>query len=237
MTSTIDTTFTSWLLGFAGRWHVLDDLVVLIVHNDLVKGGVFIAILWWLWARPGRDQERHREIVVATYASALAAALSSRSIAVLYPFRGRPINTPGLDIPPEFIALVYKDAHGSFPSDHAALAFALATGIFVASPVLGALSMVYMALLVCLPRVYVGFHWLTDILGGAFLGVAVAWILTRPGVRSRLARPVLAFFARFPGPAYAGMFLLSDGILTRFDDVRALAKWLLHAMSGGGRLA
>jgi membrane-associated phospholipid phosphatase len=229
----MDHEVAAFLFGIIGRFPSLDELARLVVHNNLVKGGVLLAFTWWLWAQPSRDQERRREVVVATLLAALASATVSRSISILFPYRDRPINTPGIVMPSLVRLRGWEDKHGSFPSDHAALAFALATGILVVSPRVGSLAMIYVALLVCLPRVYLGIHWLTDILGGAFIGVAMAWLLTRPGVRSRLARPVLRFFDRNPGIAHAGLFLVTYGLLTRFDEVRSLAGWAFNAVRGG----
>jgi membrane-associated phospholipid phosphatase len=229
----LDTSAASWLSGIIGRFPHLDELVGLFVHNNLVKGGLLMGVLWWVWADPDPDRDRRREVVIATLVAALAAATLSRLFTVLLPFHDRPINTPGFQFPAGSPLLGWEDKHGSFPSDHAALAFALATGIAVVLPSIGALAMVYVALLVCLPRVYLGIHWLTDILGGAAIGAGMAWALTRPAIRSRLARPVLRFFDRHPGIAYAGLFLVSYGVLTRFDEVRSLLRWAFHLARGG----
>jgi membrane-associated phospholipid phosphatase len=234
MASSMDAQVVSFCSGLLGRFPVLDDLALLVVKNDLVKGGILVAILWWLWAQPGPDQARRKEIVVGMMAAALAAAAVSRAIAVLLPFRARPMHSAEFGFPVAR-ALDWDSRHGSFPSDHAALGFAMAAGIFAASPMLGAMAMVYVALAVCVPRVYLGIHWLSDIVGGAGIGVVMAWALTRSSVRSRLARPVLRAFDRFPGLSYAGMFLISVGLLTRFDDIRALAWWTLKVVRGASR--
>jgi membrane-associated phospholipid phosphatase len=229
----IDASVLSYLSGFSGRFPRMDELAGLVVHNNLVKGGFLLAVLWWAWAQSGPDQERRREVVIATLLAAVVAATVSRSITVLLPFQDRPINTPGLHFPTGFPLAGWEDKHGSFPSDHAALAFALATGISLLLPFVGALAVVYVTLLVCLPRVYLGIHWMTDILGGAAIGAATAWVLTRPAIRSRLARPVLRFFERHPGLGWAGLFLMSYGVLTRFDEVRSLLRWAYHLARGG----
>ena len=67
---------------------------------------------------------------------------------------------------------------GSFPSGHAATAFACATVIAWASPRLAVPAFV-LAALVAWSRVYVGVHWPLDVLGGAALGVLVATALLK----------------------------------------------------------
>jgi membrane-associated phospholipid phosphatase len=67
--------------------------------------------------------------------------------------------------------------HGSFPSGHAAAAFALA-GVWVMS-VRGhavRLALLALAFLVGLSRVMVGVHWPVDILGGMLGGWLGAWV-------------------------------------------------------------
>jgi hypothetical protein len=55
----------------------------------------------------------------------------------------------------------------SFPSDHACLFFALATGLCLISPVIGGLALLHASLIVSLPRIYLGLHYPTDVLAGA----------------------------------------------------------------------
>ena len=70
----------------------------------------------------------------------------------------------------------------SFPSDHAALFFTLAVGIYFASRRAGWFCFIYYSLLfICLPRVYLGEHYPTDIVAGAAIGMV-------PGVAGQSTR-------------------------------------------------
>jgi undecaprenyl-diphosphatase len=80
---------------------------------------------------------------------------------------------------------------GSFPSGHAAIAFACATVIARAAPRL-AVPAFLLAAAIAWSRVYVGVHWPLDVLGGAVLGVLIATallMLARVLRRSRPATP------------------------------------------------
>jgi len=60
-----------------------------------------------------------------------------------------------------------------FPSDHAVLFFALATGLFMAHRKLGIAAYAWVIVAICFPRLYLGIHWPTDVIAGAAVGVAL----------------------------------------------------------------
>ncbi len=214
-----------------------DELVRLIAANDLVKGGLLISLLWWFWLAPHRDRARRRELVVASVAGAIAAVLIGRSLMHLLPVRPRPFEAPGLNpyfrLPPAG----WEAKTGSFPSDHAALAFGLVAGFFFLSPTLGLGLAAYVIVFVCLPRAYLRIHWATDLLGGAFIGILSTSLLALPRVRSALARPALRWLDRSAASFYVGMFLLTFSLMTRFDSVRYLAGWTVRTIVHAGHSA
>ena len=75
--------------------------------------------------------------------------------------------------------LVARSADGSFPSDHAAAAVAIAIVLFLTHRRLGAIALL-VAGLVCLARVYVGAHYPGDVVAGAAVGIGVAWLACGP---------------------------------------------------------
>jgi undecaprenyl-diphosphatase len=66
----------------------------------------------------------------------------------------------------------------SFPSSHAAIAFAIATPVFFFHPILGLIFYLFAAF-VALARVYVGVHYASDVIAGAILGTAISLIIQR----------------------------------------------------------
>ena len=64
----------------------------------------------------------------------------------------------------------------SFPSTHAAIAFAIATSILLFHPLWGA-GFFLAALAVAVSRVYVGVHYLTDVVAGAIIGIGGSFLL------------------------------------------------------------
>jgi membrane-associated phospholipid phosphatase len=222
--TTIDLAILRACNEILGRFPALDDLVLLLTDNDLVKGGLFVAAMWWLWMQPHPDQRRRRDIVIASALGAIAAAAVSRSICRVLPFHVRPHSMAGLALAHPYPALA-SDALSSLPSDHAALAFALVAGFLVVSRPLGLVFAVYAVTFICLPRLYVGLHWPSDLVLGAAIGLAVGGAFCSAVPRAALGRIAMRLHDRAPGAFYAAMFVVSFGLVTRFDNVRELGHW------------
>lgn len=234
-----------WLLSVmvrtTGHSHVLARVAETIVNMYLIKGTLLIALLWWIWTRREHatadrsdERRRDREIVVMAVASGLIALLAGRLLAHYLPFRLRPFYEPALrHLYPEATSPdLLPRSWSAFPSDHAMLWCAIAASIFVASRAAGIYALLHTAILIGLPRVYLGLHYPTDIIAGAALGIGIAWILNFAPIRSRLAAPVLALARHRPGLFHALAFLLCFELATQFDEFRALAHDMSTAMAG-----
>lgn len=68
----------------------------------------------------------------------------------------------------------------SFPSNHSANSFALATVLAHATPAV-AIPAYGIAILISFSRVYVGVHFPFDVLAGAMMGYAIGWLVWRFG--------------------------------------------------------
>lgn len=75
----------------------------------------------------------------------------------------------------DIIPLVYETPYTSFPSAHATLFFALATVVYIYNKKAGVVLFV-VALMISLSRMIVGVHYPGDVLAGALIGVAVAYL-------------------------------------------------------------
>ena len=80
--------------------------------------------------------------------------------------------------PPGDWGAIYRntDPH-SFPSGHAARAFLLALMVWVLGPVWLAVILTIWAPLVCLARVALRVHYLSDVIAGAFVGLILGWAM------------------------------------------------------------
>ena len=82
--------------------------------------------------------------------------------------------------------------------------------------------MVYILIAICLPRIYVGIHYPSDVLAGAALGVFSVLLCSWSKVRKIWTGIVLNWIERWPGASYTLLFLITFEIATLFWDVRTL---------------
>ncbi|WP_229720750.1 phosphatase PAP2 family protein [Dyella nitratireducens] len=188
-------------------------------------------MLWWLWFRHGPAARRDREIVIATTVAAFLALFIGRLLAHYLPFRLRPMADPTLMMRFPADAFTCKApvirTWSSFPSDHAMMWCAVATGIYLASRRLGIVTFIYTIIFICFPRIYLGMHYPTDVLAGAVLGIVICLILNHPTIRERIATPALDWSIKYQGVFYAAVFLLSFELASQFDELRKLGEFLL----------
>lgn len=161
------------LNGLAGHGRVLDD-IVRFAAVDLVV--LFPVALIALWLFPGRDPHRTRTAAV-TGASATLLALAANQILNHLVDRARPYAGHPAHL------LLARTADASFPSDHTAVAFAVAAALLTVRPRLSTVLAVLGAV-VGLSRVIAGAHYPGDVLGGAVVGVltalALGWLARHP---------------------------------------------------------
>jgi membrane-associated phospholipid phosphatase len=164
-----DLAITSFINGFAHRSIRFDEFVIWISTSNLLKGLVVIALVWWLWFQDG-DIRSRREALLAGIIASFPALVLSRILSWVF-FRPRPLNETGLLLRVPYGASAADwEGVSSFPSDHAVFFFALATGIFFASRRVGWFIFLYISVVICLPRIFIGEHYATDILTGAAIG-------------------------------------------------------------------
>ncbi len=214
-----------WLNQFARASRALDLTVGWVATSNALKGGVLTVVLLWFWFGDAKDRARHREIIVATGIASGVAIAVGRLLATALPFRTRPAHDALLGfVPPYGYPEGLLRTWSAFPSDHAMLFAAMATGVFLLSRRLGALAALWVAVVILLPRVYLGMHHPTDVLFGAALGVAFALVANAGPVRERLARLPLRWAEAYPRSFHAAGFVAAMQIATMFEGPREVAR-------------
>jgi undecaprenyl-diphosphatase len=225
--NSFDSFFLSLINQFAGRSFIFDKVVVLISNSDLLKGAVILAIVWGIWFE-NQDARRKREILLATMIACFPALVITQILAKTI-YRPRPLNDAGLlSRVPYGIHAAEWAQHSSFPSDHAVLFFALAMGIFLASRRFGWFAFVYVSLFICLPRIYLGEHYPTDILAGAIIGIALVSLASLPSVRKPLTGWALRWMDSRPSQFYSFSFLVTYLIAELFDPALTIVSFIIR---------
>lgn len=214
-----DGPITVFVNSFAHRWILLDKLIGHLQGNDFFQGTIAIAVFYFVWFQTQKEADavsltEKRQSLLSVLLVCIPAVLTARAIAFAVPYRTRPIFNPDLHL---------RMAHGfdperllrwsSFPSDHAVLFFALATGVFLVSRKAGLLLYFHAMTFVCLPRLYLGVHYTSDLLAGALLGVGFGRLASGQRLRTLILQPAIRLYELSPGGFYAGLFCpgLRDG--------------------------
>jgi undecaprenyl-diphosphatase len=226
-----DVAIVSFLNSFARRSHAFDTLMSVVESNYLIKGGVVTALLWWVWFQSDDQQDERRGAVLSGVIACIAAIVAGRTLALTLPFRERPLRNLAFQFRTPYGVDEHTLIHwSSFPSDHAALFFALATSIFFVSRRAGILAYVHALFVVCFTRIYLGFHYPTDILAGALLGIGIASLFNTITIRKTIAKPTLRWLHGHPASFYASFFLLTSQISVMFDPLRQLGRVAIVAV-------
>lgn len=171
----LDSYLTRLLNGPAGQHPVPDQFMIWVSTLGVPVLVALVALQWW--RRADRNYVRH--VLVASGLSFLLG-LGLNQIILLFVHRVRPYDAgvSHLLIPPS--------ADWSLPSDHATATMAIAASFLVhCMPRIGGLFLAA-TLLMMYARVYVGIHYVGDVLTGALTGIAAAvlvWQFYRPGTR------------------------------------------------------
>jgi undecaprenyl-diphosphatase len=219
-----------WLVrvigSLPGSWELLDRAMDLLLRNDLLKGVPFAAALLVLWTVPHPPQREAERV------SALCIALAAMGSLMVGRIIQHAVESPRPLMVPD-IAAMYPAAYegyqfdwNSFPSDHMALYFAIALGTLWLRRRLGMVLLIWSLAGVAFPRLYVGYHYPIDLIGGMAVAAA-AWAMlwwTRGWLTAPL-RKADHLATRHPSFATAGIFCLCFQIATVFNSVRELGTF------------
>jgi undecaprenyl-diphosphatase len=158
--------------GLAGKVSFIDGLFRGI-SNDYFAVISCCLILIWLWfgTRDAAWRLINQQVVIT---AAISIGLTSLLVLFcnLFYFRVRPFN----ELSPDSVHLLfYRPTDSSFPSNLAAVLFAIAVPVFMKNKIYGSILLA-IATLGSFGRIYIGVHYPLDVLGGAVFGVAGAFL-------------------------------------------------------------
>lgn len=161
-----DIALTRAINGFAHVNWQFDYLAVAISLIGIQLMVLSVVAQWW--CREDRPAIRH---IVFSSGLSFLVALGINQFILLFFHRVRPYDNGITNL------LIDKSTDSSFPSDHATASFAVAAAFVVGGDRSMGSIYVLCATAIALSRVYVGTHYVSDILGGASIGVAAAFIV------------------------------------------------------------
>ncbi len=156
----MDKGLTQWLNAAAGSSAWLDRVMIATTKFGVPLMVLGVAVQWWAQ----NDRPRIRFIALSAGLSFLLG-LGLNHIILLFVQRIRPYDAGVTHL------IIEKSADWSFPSDHATAALAIVTAFAMQGLPRRTICLSLLAFAICWSRVYVGMHYVTDILGGAATGV------------------------------------------------------------------
>ena len=129
---------------------------------------VIVILMWW---QRGQRVERRNTCIVAALSFLMSLAFNQALL--LFIHRVRPYDAGVSQL------LIAANADWSFPSDHATAVSAIVAGFWFRGFHRAAGFLLIAALIVCFSRVYVGAHYVSDVMGGVAIGILSSFVISR----------------------------------------------------------
>lgn len=168
----VDALITSLINEGAGRHPIVDFSMTWIALGAVPAMVASVVIQWWI----GNARARRRHAALAAGLS-FVLALCLNQIIIFLVQRVRPYDAGASHL------IILPSADPSFPSDHATVAFAIAFSFLLLGWKNTGMAYVAVAALIALSRVYVGTHYLGDVIGGAmtaYSAAVIVWLSFQP---------------------------------------------------------
>lgn len=217
-----------WVNQFMSRWPHFDQFVDWLGSAIVIQYVPMLLVACWLWFEKTPRQAFNRQILLESLLTSFVALILARSLALALPFRDRPFANPDL----HFVSPFTEELRtwSSFPSDHAVLAFALAASLFRISPRIGIWACCHAVVIICLPRLYFGLHYPSDLIGGGLIGIALVFATSQLQARHAVTGFLLNVESKYSGMFYAVCFFLLVEIAEMFNSIRFFAAIVFRTL-------
>lgn len=162
----IDAGLTHFINSFSGQTWIADQLMLAISWVGVPLMVFAVAAQWW--SRINRIQSRY---VALTAGFSFLLALAFNQVIVLFVQRARPYEVGVSHL------LGSRSLDPSFPSDHATAAFAIAFAFLFKGESSKGSIFAMCAVFISLSRIYIGTHYIGDVLGGGLTAFTAAILL------------------------------------------------------------
>jgi len=171
----MDASLTHWINSAAGISPLLDRTVTTISQIGVPLMVIAVALQWW--SRTDRSHVRHACLSAGL---SFLLALGINQVILLFIHRVRPYDAGVTHL------LIAPTVDWSFPSDHATASMAIVAAFAMQALPRRTLALLAIALLVCWSRIYLGTHYVSDVIGGAItalIGAAIVRLAYRENSR------------------------------------------------------
>ena len=164
----MDIALTQFINNLSGRVPAL-DLVMIAITNYGIYFLVAATVLLW-WKRYQRAEARNACLVAGL---SFLGSLALNQALLLFLHRIRPYDAGVSHL------LITPNPDWSFPSDHATAAAAIIVGLWLKKLPRIAVLLGIVAALICFSRIYVGMHYVSDVVGGVAIGTLAAFVVSQ----------------------------------------------------------
>jgi undecaprenyl-diphosphatase len=162
----MDQTITQWINAPGGSNILLDSVMVMATQFGVPLLVLLVMLQWW-----SRHERLHVRHTCAAAGLSFLVGVGLNQIILLFVHRVRPYDAGVTHL------IISRSGDWSFPSDHATVTFAIAASFLLHGFRRRGLAFLAGALLVCMSRIYIGTHYVTDVLGGAATGILAASVV------------------------------------------------------------
>ncbi len=153
-----------WINNLAGHNVWLDRFMIFAADKMGYLLILFVLVIFW-------KKDYFKKAVFVSWGSAIVARFVFVAVVRYFFYSPRPFL-----VLEKVNQLMNHELESSFPSGHASFYFALAMGVYFYDKKAGYVYLI-LAGLVGLARIFVSVHWPLDILAGAGLGIATAFLV------------------------------------------------------------
>lgn len=183
MLSNIDVLITRYINDPAGHRPLVDALMIGITEITIPMMVLAVVVRWW--ARAERQQER--TLAIEAGLTFVIGLLINQAI-LLFVSRVRPYDAGLTHL------IIAPSADPSFPSDHATGSIAIVAAMWLNHHARRAALFAIPAALLILSRVYVGTHYVSDVIGGAGTAITAAMLVRATlGLREPITTRIIRF--------------------------------------------
>ncbi|CDX56518.1 conserved membrane hypothetical protein [Mesorhizobium plurifarium] len=152
----MDASLTHWINAAAGVSPLLDRAMITISQIGVPLMVIAVALQWW--ARADRSHVRHACLSAGL---SFLLGLAINQAILLFVHRIRPYDAGVTHL------LIAPSADWSFPSDHATASMAIVAAFAMQALPRRTLGLLVLAFVICWSRIFIGTHYVSDVIGGA----------------------------------------------------------------------